>query len=155
MSLVITSETIKPKDRIQSLKNIAMREAIVEALIEIVKESGVFGRTIARKTGDMRRYVRNAMRNLLNVKGFNMHSTGITIFTWEEITAAMKFADESKQKYLKYHIKGRGFYVKPTTLGTFPMRSSRFMPMARNSIRRKVPFKLKKYGIQNRVRFSV
>lgn len=155
MSLVITSGTVEGGDNIVRLKNIAVGEAIIDALTEMVMEMGAFGKTIARKTGDMRSIVRAGIRALIAGRGRKIHSAGKTVITWDEIMAAILGQDDTKQQYVQYHFSSRGFYVKPTTRGTFPMRASRFFPIARKSINRKIPFKLKQFGISSKVEFSV
>ena len=151
MSIVITSRTIEPKARIQSLKNIAVREGIVLGMTDIVLfDLGVFSRTVARKSGKLRRAVQAAVFEVVNSKGFH---TGKTVITWEEIISRILAKD--KENYFKYHIRGRGFYVNPTVEGTFPLRYSRFASMAKPSIRKRVFERLKVFGIQDRVVFSV
>ncbi len=149
MSIVITSKTIREGDRIQALKNEAIRRGIVIGLIKIsTSDSGLFNVTIARKTGKMRRAFEQAVRNIINIKGTH---TGKTIISWSEIRQAVI----SIVDYAKYHFGSRGFYVNPTTLDTFPMRLSRFRPLARVAMRRAILFELKKFGIQDRVTFTV
>ena len=154
MSLVITSKTIKKGDRIQSLKSIAMREAISEGLIELVtKDVGLFSLTVARKTGKFRSAVQEAVRRVLNILGFQMHASGRTVISWSNIVDAILSQD--KDEYFKYHIRGRGFYKNPTVANTYPLRFSRFKTKAKNILKIKIPIKLRKYGIENRVTFTV
>jgi len=154
VSLVITSKTIRKGDRIQSLKAIAIREAIAEGLIELVKKDvGLFSLTVARKTGKFRSAVQQAVRRVINMLGFQMHSSGKTVISWSDIVDAILAQD--KDEYFKYHIRGRGFYKNPTVANTYPLRFSRFKTMAKNILKIKIPIKLKKYRIENRVTFTV
>ena len=156
MSLVITSQTVREGDRIQALKNEAVRRGIVTGLIKIVtKDSGLFSITIARRTGKLRQAFETAVRNIVNIKGSH---TGKTVILWNEIkqaTAAALSKLVKGEEYSKHHFDTRGFYVNPFTSGTFPMRLSRFKPMAQASMRQSINFELKRFGIDERVRFTV
>ncbi len=137
--------------RIVSLKNKAVREGIAKGMIDIVLfDLGIFSRTVARLSGKLRRAVEKAVRSVVLDKGFH---TGKTVFTWEEIVS--KILSYDTEEYFQYHIRSRGFYVNPTVKGTFPLRYSRFSRMARPSIRRNIQAKLKSFGIEKRVVFSV
>ncbi len=154
MSIVITSKTIREGDRIQSIKAIAIREAIVEGLLELVqKDIGLFSVTVARKTGKFRSAVQQAIRRVMNILGFKMHTSGKTVISWSSIVNAILAQDD--EDYFQYHIRGRGFYKNPTVAGTFPLRFARFKAMAVKILQIKIPIKLRKYGIQDRVTFTV
>lgn len=149
MSIVITSETVIEGDRIQALKNEAIRRGIVTGLIQIsTKDTGLFSVTIARKSGKLRRAFETAVRRIVNIIGSH---TGKTVISWSEL----RQATEAALDYAKYHFDTRGFYVSPFTSGTFPMRLSRFKPMAQIAMRRSILFELKRFGISHRVRFKV
>ena len=169
MSIVITSELIgKPpkfsrrrKDPLASLKrikgetnrlrSIAIVEGITEALLELVSvDLGLFSKTVARKTGKLRRAVFKAVKEVV---GRITQHRGKTVINWQDIIAGILSRD--KQEYFIYHIRGRGFYQNPSVKGAFPIRFSRFKPMARRKLRRTIDAKLIKFGIQDRVSFTV
>ena len=141
----------RPRGRLVSLKNKAVRQGIIDGLTDIVLfDLGVFSRTVARKTGKFRRAVEKAV---IQVASFLGPHTGKTVITWEAIIA--KILEKDDENYFKYHIRSRGFYVNPTVKGTFPLRYSRFAAMAKPSIRKRISQKLRALGIQDRVVFSV
>ncbi len=139
------------KRQTNRLRNLAMISGITEALLEIVSvDLGIFSRTVARKTGKLRRAVWISVKKIV---GKISHHGGKTVINWKEIISGILSRDT--QEYFIYHIRGRGFYMNPTEKGTFPIRFSRFKPMARSALRRTIDKKLKKFGIQDRVTFTV
>ncbi len=170
MSIVITSQLVR-RDRIKSLqrrkdplahlkriksetgrlRSIAMTEAITEGLLELVKKDiGMFSLTVARKTGKFRGAVNQAVRNVLSTV---TEHRGKTMISWSSIVNAILDLDD--EEYFKYHIRGRGFYKNPTVKNTFPLRFARFKAMAVKILQIKIPIKLRKYGIEDRVTFTV
>ncbi len=57
--------------------------------------------------------------------------------------------------YAQYHFRARGFYVKPSTPGTFPMRASRFLPLARKNIKTQIIKALSITGLEQRAESEV
>ena len=170
MSIVITSQLVR-RDRVKSLqrrkdplahlkriktetgrlRSKAITEGITEALLELVSvDLGMFSRTVARKTGKLRRAVYSSVREVV---GRITQHRGKTVINWKEIISGILSRDT--QEYFIYHIRGRGFYMNPTEKGTFPIRFSRFKPMARSALKRTIDKKLKKFGIEDRVTFTV
>ncbi len=142
MSIVITSGVVKGAEEIESLVNTAIDIAFFDALTEIVTlDIGLFSKTVARKSGEMRRAVAKGMRQVLRALPFH---SGRTVISWE----SFKEAVIAFVKYAKYHFRGRGFYVKPTTPFTFPMRLSRMKPIAKAAFIRHRSIQLKLFGIQ-------
>ncbi len=152
MSIVITSKLIgvtpkfsrRRRDPLASLKRIkgetnrlrsvAIVEGITDALLELVSvDIGMFSKTVARKTGKLRKAVFNAVKEVV---GRITQHRGKTVINWQDIISGILSRD--KEAYFIYHITTRGFYVNPTVKGTFPIRFSRFKPMARNNIRRTI-----------------
>ena len=169
MSIVITSKLIgvtpkfsrrrrdplahlkRIKGETNRLRSVAIVEGITEALLELVSvDLGLFSKTVARKTGKLRKAVFKAVKEVV---GRITQHRGKTVINWQDIVAGILSRDT--QEYFIYHIRGRGFYKNPSVKGTFPIRFSRFKPMARNKLRRTIDKKLIKFGIQDRVSFTV
>ncbi len=142
MSIVVTSGVVKGEEEISRLVDTAVDTAFFDALTEIVTfDIGLFSRTVAKKSGAMRRAVAAGMREVLRALPFHR---GKTIFSWE----TFKKAVISFVKYAKYHFRGRGFYVAPTTPSTFPMRLSRLKPLAEAAFIRHRSIQLRLFGIE-------
>ena len=142
MSIIITSGVVKGAEEIERLVNTAVDTAFFDALTEIVTfDIGLFSKTVAKKSGAMRRAVAAGMRQVLRALPFH---SGRTTLSWE----AFKQAVISFIKYAKFHFRGRGFYVAPTTPSTFPMRLSRMKPIAEAAFIRHRSTQLKLFGIE-------
>ena len=142
MSIIVTSGTVKGAEEIERLVHTAVDAAFFDALIEIVTfDIGLFSKTVAKKSGDMRRAVAAGMRQVLRKLPFHR---GRTVLSWE----AFKEAVISFRDYAEFHFKGRGFYVNPTTPNTFHMRLSRLKPMAEAAFIRHRSIQLKLFGIE-------
>ena len=141
MSIEITSGTVKGAEEIENLVNTAIDAAIFDALVEIVSNDiGLFSKTVAKKSGRMRLGVAQGMRTVLRELP---HHRGRTLISWERFKAAVIAFVE----YAKYHFKGRGFYVNPTTPSTFPMRLSRLKPIAEAAFIKHRSIQLRNFGI--------
>ena len=146
MSIVITSGVVKGAEEIESLVNTAIDTAFFDALTEICTfDIGLFNITVARRRdpigGRMRKAVAQGMRKVL--RGLPFHG-GKTFFSWDTFKAAVI----SFVKYAKYHFRGRGFYVNPSTPSTFPMRLSRMKPIAEAAFIKHRSIQLKLFGIE-------
>lgn len=164
MSLVITS---RPKQqirrgtsqilgalgrRINVLRNKAILDGIIAGLKEISeKDTGRFSKTIARLTGDMRTAFEQGINQILTTKSHD----GRTVITWEEIMRVVILLDTHRTKYFTFHFRSRGFYKMPSEPGTFPMRFSRFKPMATIAINKHILINLRKIRAENITEFSI
>ena len=145
MSIVVTSGSVIGKDPIQDTIDRAVARGMAQGLTDAWID---FSPTVAMKTGKMRDAVFKAMRQ---IAAQTLRSNPIVEVTWDSI----KERTISFLAYSEYHFKARGFYVNPTTPGTFPMRASRFNAIARPIIRKEISKWLKKSGLEERATFSV
>lgn len=149
MSIVIKSGVVEGEEAIENTKNQLVANAISEGIIEVSKiDEGAFSKTIARKDGPLRTAFEFGVRQAL---AQHITHTGRTVITWSEIKGFV----EAGLSYAQYHFKSRGFYVNPTTAGTFPMRSSRFKPLAVAAVRKHINLNLRNLGFETRTTFSV
>ena len=145
MSIVVTSGSTRQADVVLDTIRSAVNQGVAAGLN---KSYAIFSNTIAMKTGKMRDAVFKAMRQ---IAAQTLRSNPIVEVTWDSI----KERTISFLAYSEYHFKARGFYVNPTTPGTFPMRASRFNAIARPIIRKEISKWLKKSGLEERATFSV
>ena len=154
MSIVIKSGQVEGADANIHALNTAVANGIAIGLSEVaVPDSGSFSKTIARKEGQLRQAFALAIRIAL---AKHLTHKGKTIITWEEIKAATNAIDpKSGQEYSQYHYRSRGFYVKPTTPGTFPMRVGRFKPLAVAAVKKAIMAQIRLVGQKGDATFSV
>lgn len=149
MSIVIKSGVVEGEEAIQNTKNQLVANAISEGIIEVSKiDQGAFSKTIARKDGPLRTAFEFGVRQAL---AQHIQHTGRTVITWEEIKGFV----EAGLDYAQYHFRSRGFYVNPTTPNTFPMRVSRFKPLAVAAVKKHIALNLRNLGLESRTTFSV
>ncbi len=164
MSLVITSKPIIRdtreliivlpafRRRVKALRNKAILDGIISGLIEISeKDKGRFSRTIARLTGDMRIAFEQGIKQILATKRHD----GKTVITWSEIMVVVISLDTHRNKYFQFHFRARGFYKNPTIKNTFPMRFSRFKPMAILAMNKHILTNLRKIRAENITEFTI
>lgn len=157
MSIVIKSGIVEGAEANRFALNTAVANGIAMGLAEVsVPDSGQFSKTIAREFGQLRQAFALAIRIALADK---IVHKGKTIVTWEEIKAATFAAiptgKNAGKDYSQYHYRSRGFYVNPTTPNTFPMRVSRFKPLALAAVRKHILEQIRLVGQQSTSEFSV
>ena len=157
MSIVITSGSIRGVEDIEQAVDSAVLDGTQAGVLTALQE---FIPTIAKKSGSMRRSFNKAVKKLL----FEFQEDDNKwVLSWEAIKAltelflSKNMPDYSKggEPYSKYHFRGRGFYVSPSTFGTFPMRLSRFKPKVIRAVVRNINLNLKARGLENHAVYSV
>ena len=147
MSIVVTSGSIRQADPIQDTIDRAVARGMAQGLTDAWID---FSPTVAMKTGAMRDATLRAVRR---IAGRVIADGGAQVkkVTWDQIrntSAQFLF-------YTEYHFRARGFYKNATTPGTFPMRLSRFKPIALSNITKSVNAWLRGSGLDSRATFRV
>ena len=149
MSIVIKSGVVEGAENIDMTVDQAVANGISEGLIEVSRfDMGAFSKTIAKKDGPLRNAFEFGVRQAV---AQHIRHTGRTVITWAEIKGFV----EAGLSYAQYHFKSRGFYVNPTTPGTFPMRVSRFKAFAVPAVRKHIAQNLRNLGLESKSTFSV
>ncbi len=139
MSIVITSGHIRGAKFIKDVRNAAIKRGFQDGLfLAWVK----FESSVAKKTGRMRRSFGRAIDVLIDDAAVS--SSGKISITWEEIKEIVI----ALTSYSKYHFRSRGFYKKPTTINTKPMRFRSFKFHAVRLITRKIQANLTLVGLE-------
>ena len=145
MSIVITSGVIEGKQEVVDSVNRAVLRGIERGLLLTIDE---FEPTIAKRTGLLRETFESALRQQINKLG---RTGDRRVILWSSIRAAA----ETMLIYALYHFASKGFYVNPTTPGTYPMRLSRFKPIALRNIRTEIIRAIRNTGLEQIARYGI
>ncbi len=153
LSIVIKSGSIRQDDNIKAERDRAVLRGLKRGILLTLD---FFIPTIAKKTGRMRIAFEDAVDKILARFSAAKSSWSISWDDIKSLTASfLAISSPTGKDYSQYHFRSRGFYFQPTTPGTFPMRLSRFKPIAIRNVQNEIAKGLRISGLENQVVFSV
>ncbi len=158
MSIEITSGTVEGVDDIRESLSRAVLRGVKKGMLSALD---TFLDTIAFMSDSQRIqagrkdkgiHMREAFEDVVNnIVGAFTKSSNTKIITWEQIkTMTVSLVD-----YAEHHFKARGFYVSPSKPGTFPMRASRFLFIARKEIKKQIVISLRNAGLEQQAEVDI